>query len=160
MQPRSKMLLASAGILAAVLVIYIAATRPGPSDSALIAAQTETLRTAAERHSVSQVMSVVSADYQDTLLSNTDQLKFFLRRVVGQAGPVRVEFTNPVVTIEGETATSKGHLRAISAQGDAVLTDQDVTLHWKRESGHKLLVFPSPVWRLTSADYQAPGLSD
>jgi hypothetical protein len=158
LQPRSKMLLAAAGVLTVLLIVYIIATRPGQSDNELIAAQTETLRTAAERHSVSQVMSVVSAEYHDSMLSNTDQLNFFLRRVVGQAGPVTVQFDSPIVTIEGDTAISRGHLRAVSSQGGGVLTDQDVTLHWKRETGHKLLVFPTPVWRLTNAEYQAPGM--
>ncbi|BDI32149.1 hypothetical protein CCAX7_42000 [Capsulimonas corticalis] len=160
MQQRSKILLAAAGVLTAVLGVYLIASRPAPSDNEMIDAQTQTLIEGAERHSVSQVMSVVSAEYHDATVSNTDQLNFFLRRVVGQAGPVDVQFFSPIVTIEGDTATSKGHLHAVSAPGGAVLTDQDVTLHWKRETGHRLLVFPTPVWRLTSAEYQAPGLSD
>ena len=104
-------------------------------------------------------MSVVSVDYHDSNVSNTDQLNFLLRRVVGEAGPVTVQFENTAVTIDGDTATSTGHLHVVSDQnGGAVLADQDVTMHWTRETGHKLLVFPTPVWRLTSADYQATGL--
>ena len=160
MQTRSKMLLAAAGLLAVLLVVYVAATRPGPTDQEKIAAQTEVLRAAAENHSASQAMSVVSADYHDSLVSNTDQLNLFLRRTMGQGGAVQVQFINPVVTIQGDTATSQGHLRAASVQGGAVLADQDITLHWRRESGHRMLVFPDSVWRLISADYTAPGFGD
>ena len=66
---------------------------------------------------------------------------------------MRITQSIPVISVQGDTATSTSHLRIATAADNRVVYDHDVTLQWAREDGNRLGVIPTKVWRVVSADY-------
>ena len=161
MKQSSKTLLGLAVLLALALAAFLIWNQKPPSDREQILAQLEAARAAAEAHSAGGIMQIVSADYHDPLFNN-DRLALFLRKTVNSKNSeaVRVALTPPNVQAQGETATTTSHLTVVSTATNQTQYEGDVTLHWKREDGHRLLVFPAKVWRVVSADYNMGGLGE
>lgn len=153
MQQRSKRLLAAAAILAVALVLYLIATAPQPSPQDQITANIETARAGVERRSASQVLTVVSADYKDAAIANTDQLHVLLIRTFRNSGPLAVSSAGNTITVTGDTARSVTHVTVKAADGGTTYFDGNIVLDWKREPSKRLLVFPSSTWRVVSAEY-------
>jgi len=161
MKQSSKTLLGLAVLLALALAVFLVWNQKPPPDRDQILSQLEVARAAAEAHSAGGILTIVSADYHDPLFNN-DRLALFLRKTVNSKSneAVRVTLTSPDVKVQGNTATTTGHLTVASPGGTPILYDSDVTLHWKQEEGHRLLIFPAKVWRVTSADYNLGGLGE
>ncbi len=158
MQKSSRAALTLAAILAAVLVVYFVLRQPQPSDQEQIVAQMEAARAAAERHDAGGMMRVISADYKGATPAdgNVDELHFFLSRNIGKSGPVDVALAPPSINLQGDTATSVSRLTVRTRDDNMARYDQTITLHWKRESGYRLLVVPTTVWRVVRADFPYP----
>ncbi len=160
MSTSSKRALLVAGLLALALFAAVLLRLPGPSDTDQILAQMESARAAAQRHDVGGIMKIVSADYHGSTSfdSDVDQLHFFLVRFVGRSDdPVQVTLAPPGVQVHGDTADTVGQVTVRSTNGGQTLYDQPVTLHWRRESGTKWLVFPAKVWRIVGSQFTPPG---
>lgn len=161
MKPSSKALLGVAMLLSLALAAFLILHQNSPSDRDQILSQLEVARAAAQAHDANGILKIVSADYHDALLFDTnDRLALGLRQIVKgkNSGNVQVTLTPPDVKVEGETATSTSHLTVASPGGTSTFYDSDVTLHWKQEEGRRMLIFPAKVWRVTSADYNAGAL--
>ncbi len=159
MQQSSKIALTVAGLIVIALILFFALRQPQLSDQEQIAAQMDTARNAAMHHDTRGIMSVISADYkgQTPADGNVDELHLLLSRALGKAGALDVALSTPSTSIQGDTATSTTHLSVRTREDGATRYDQNVTLHWKREDGTRLLLFPAKVWRIVSADFPAPG---
>lgn len=158
MQQSSKAALAIAAALVLALVMFFALRQPAPSDQQQIVAQMDAARTAAVHHDTRGIMSVISADYkgQTPADGNVDELHLLLSRSLGKSGSLDVALAVPSVTVQGDTATSRTHLSVRTRADNLARYDQDVTLHWRREDGTRLLVFPAKVWRIVGANFPAP----
>jgi len=159
MQQRSKTLLVAAAALAVALTVYLIATAPREPDKQQIADGIETARAAIEHRSASTLLTVVSADYKDAMFSNVDQLHYFLSRIFKGSGQLSITTTSTAIDITGDSAKSVTHVTIKPVDSSANLYDGNVTLTWHREEAHRYLIFPTTVWRVTSADYPAiPGM--
>jgi hypothetical protein len=159
MKTSSKSALGIAALLVLALIVVILLHLPGPSDTDQILAQLESARVAAQRHDVSGIMKIVSANYHGNtdLDANGDQLHFLLIHFVGQTDdPVQVTLSPPGVQIHGSTAETLGQILVRSSQDSSVLYSGPLDLTWKQENGTKWLVFPAKVWRVTGAQFTAP----
>ena len=159
MNPSSKRILSIAAVLIVALAVLIVLRLPRPSDQDQILAQLESARSAGEHHNVSGIMKIISADYHGSSAfdSNVDELHFFLGKTVGRGGEaVQVSLSPPSVQVHGDTADSTGQVTVRPAEGGPPLYDAPVTMHWKREDGLRWLLFPTKVWRVVGAEYQAP----
>jgi len=158
MQKSSRIALTLAALLVVVLAAYFVVRQPQPSDQEQIMAQMDAARAAAERHDAGGIMKIISADYKGGTPAdgNVDELHFFLSRNIGKAGPVDVTLAPPSITLQGDAATSVSHLTVRTRDDNMARYDQNITLHWKRESGYRLLVVPTAVWRVVKADFPYP----
>jgi len=158
MQQSSKRVLAIAGVIVVALILFFVLHQPQPSDQEQIVAQMDAARSAATRHDTSGIMKVISADYkgQTPADGNVDELHLLLSRSLGKAGALDIALTPPAISVQGDTATSRSHLTVRTREDGNLRYDQNVTLHWKREDGTRLLVFPAQVWRIVGADFPAP----
>jgi hypothetical protein len=154
MQRSSKRVLGIVALLVVVLAGFFLLRQPSVPDRDQITAQLDAARGAAEQHSVGGIMKIVSAEYKDSNFNN-DQLHFFLARVMRQSGRVTVLLSPPNVMVNGDSATSTSQVTVRSRETDHVIFDQPVTLNWRREEGHRLLVLPAHVWRVVGAQYSA-----
>ena len=127
--------------------------QPSLPDQTQIAAQLEAARAAGERHDVGRVMKIISEKYHDSSVPSPIQLRFLLNKVSQGNGSARITQSIPVIALEGDTATSTSHLQIVTSPEGRMVYDHDVTMHWQREDGTKLLVVPIKVWRVVSADY-------
>ena len=148
----SKILLGLALLLGLIVAGVILLRAPNVPDQVQITDQLEAARAAGEAHDVGGVMRIVSEKYHDADVSSPTQLRFLLNKMQGDAA-IRVTQSIPVVSVQGDTATSMSHLRIVSASGRRILYEHDVTFHWAREDGTRLGVIPTKVWRVVSADY-------
>jgi len=159
MQQRSKTLVGAAVVLGVTLVVYLIATAPREPDRQQIADGIETARASIEHHNASSLLSVVSGDYKDATFANVDQLHYFLVRVFRDSGHISIATSATAIDVSGDTAKSVSHVTIKSADSGVAIYDGNVSLNWRREEAHRYLVFPSTVWRVTSADYPAlPGM--
>ena len=154
MKTSSKVLLGLALLLALGVAGVIVLRAPTVPDQVQIASQLEAARAAGEAHNVSGIMRVVSDHYHDANVPSPVQLRFLLNKVQGSEA-VRVTQSVPVISVQGDTATSTSHLRVVTAADNQVRYDGDVTVHWAREDGNRLGVIPTKVWRAVSADYES-----
>ena len=152
MKSCSKVLLAFALVLGLVALGVILLRAPNVPDQVQITDQLEAARAAGEAHDVGGIMRIVSEKYHDSNVSGPAQLRFLLDKVQGDTA-IRVTQSIPVVSVQGDTATSTSHLRIVTAANERVLYEHDVTLHWAREDGNRLGVIPAKVWRVVNADY-------
>ena len=140
-------------------VVILQAVRPAPRvpDSVQIASQLEEARTAVESRDILAVTQIVSHKYHEPKASRRTQvrahapLSSLLYKLQGSDG-VRVTQTAPIITVQGDVATSTSHVRITMPPADRVIYDGDVTIHWAREDGTRLWVVPAKVWRAVSAD--------
>jgi len=161
MQQRSKTLLGAAAALAVALTVYLVATAPGEPDKQQIEDGIETARAAIEHHNASSLLTVVSADYKDGTFSNVDQLHYFLVRIFRGSGPIAITTTATAIDVTGDSAKSVSHVTIKASDNTTNLYDGNVSLTWHREQSHRYLIFPTTVWRLTSADYPSiPGMGN
>ena len=149
MRSSSRALLGLALVLGLIVIGVVLLRAPDVPDQVQITNQLEAARAAGEAHDVSGVMRIVSDHYHDPIAPGPIQLRFLLNRVQGN-GAVRITLSIPVISVQGDTATSTSHLRIATAAGTQ---ERDVTLHWAREDGTRLGVIPTKVWRVVSADY-------
>lgn len=152
MRSSSITLLWLAAVLGAIVVAVVLLRAPSLPDQVQITNQLEAARAAGEAHDINGVMGIISEHYHDPNVPSPVQLRFLLNRVQGNA-PVTITQSIPVVSVQGDTATSTSHLRIVSAADGRVVYDHDVTLQWARENGNRLGVIPTKVWRVVSADY-------
>jgi len=149
MKTSSKLLLGLAlGLIALGIVLLRAPTVP---DQVQITNQLEAARSAGEAHDVGGIMRIISDKYHDPNVPSPVQLRFLLNKVQGNK-PVRVTQSIPVISVSGDTATSTSHLR-VTAAGDQVVYEHDITIQWAREDSSRLGFIPTKVWRAVSADY-------
>ncbi len=151
MKSSSRALLGLALVLGLLVVGVVLLRAPDVPDQVQITNQLEAARAAGEAHDVNGVMRIVSDHYHDPNVPSPVQLRFLLNKVQGNEA-VRVTQSIPVVSVQGDTATSTSHLRVVTAENHVVY-DHDVTLQWAREDGNRLGVIPAKVWRVVSADY-------
>ena len=152
MKQSSKALLWLALLLAMMVVGAVLFFQPSPPDEVQITNQLEAARAAGEQHDIGGVMKIISEKYQDSNGLNPISLRAYLNRYMGSQA-VQVTQSIPVVSVQGDTATSTSHLRVVTTADNRVVYDHDVTLHWKHEDGAKFYVIPAKVWRAVSADY-------
>ena len=158
MKSSSKALLWLALLLAFIGVVLVLLFQPMPPDQTQIAAQLEGARAAGERHDVGGVMQIFSEKYHDSNVPSPIQLRFILNKMMQGNGSAQITQSIPVISLQGDTATSTSHLRVVTTPDNRVVYDHDVTMQWKREDGTKFLVVPTKVWRVVSADYGGFGL--
>ncbi len=158
MQQSSKTVLGIAGVIVVALVLFFVLHQPQPSDQEQIVAQMEAARNAASHHDTRGVMKEISADYkgQTPADGNVDELHLLLSRSLGKGGALEVALSPPAISAQGDTATSRSRLQVRTRDDSAVHYDQNVTLHWKREDGTRLLIFPAKVWRIVGAEFPSP----
>jgi len=152
MKSSSKVLLGIALALGLFALGVVLLRAPNVPDQVQIANQLEAARAAGEAHDVGGIMRIISDKYHDPNVPSPVQLRFLLNRVKGNEA-VRVTLSIPVVSVQGDMATSTSHLRIATATDDRVVYDHDVTIQWAREDGNRLGVIPTKVWRVVSADY-------
>lgn len=160
MKRSSKALLWLAQFLVLIIIGLVVFLQPTPPDQTQISQQLEAARAAGEAHDVNGIMRMISDKYHDPNVPSLVQLRFILNRYLRGSEPVQVTQSIPVMSITGDTAISTSHLRVVSTADNRVLYDHDVTLHWTREDGTRLLIMPTKVWRVTSADYGFSLLGD
>ena len=153
MKSSSKALLWLALLLALIGVVLVLLFQPQPPDQAQIASQLEAARAAGERQDVSGVMKIISEKYHDANVPGPTQLRFILNKVMQGNGSAQITQSIPVISLQGDTATSTSHLRVVTLPDNRIVYDHDVTMQWKREDGTKFWVVPTKVWRVVSADY-------
>ena len=158
MKKSSKIALLSALVAGIFLTGYLILSQDQPSDQAQIIASLESARAAASARSVSGVMQFVSDKYVDSQGFKKGKLRFLLSQGLKGDDPITVEFTSPNITVNGDTATSKIHEKVRVDANSGNLSDEDITLQWRREDGRKWLVVPTKIWRIVGADYRAPAL--
>ena len=151
MKSSSKVLLALALALGLIVAGIILLRAPNVPDQVQITDQLEAARAAGEAHDVSGIMRIVSEKYHDANGANPVQLRFLLNKAQGNEA-VRITQSIPLVSVQGDAATSTSHVRVVTAD-NRVLYDQNMTLHWAREDGSRLGVIPAKVWRVVNADY-------
>lgn len=151
MRSSSKALLWVALLLGLIVVGVVLLRAPNVPDQVQITDQLEAARAAGEAHDVNGIMRVVSDKFHSADIPSPIQLRFLLNKVQGNEA-VRVTQSIPVVSVQGDTATSTSHLRIATAAGNQVVYDHDVTIQWAREDGNRLGVIPTKVWRAVSAD--------
>ena len=155
MQTSSKRVLGLVVVLALALIVSLALRQPAIPDQDQIAAQLESARAAAEAHNAGGIMQIISAGFKGPdPISNVDSLHFYLGQALHRGGRVQVTFSAPSVAIQGDTATSASQLTVRSVETNQVLFSQPVTLNWRREAGHRMLILPAHVWRVVGAQYQ------
>lgn len=155
MQPSSKRALGIVAVLVLALIAYFALRQPPVSDQDQIAAQLQAAAAAAQNHNSGGIMNVISADYKGpSPITNTDSLHFFLGRILRDSGAVQVAFSPPNVVVTGDTAASTSQLTVRDRDTGQVRFDEPVTINWKREDGHRLLILPTKVWRVVGTTYQ------
>ncbi len=154
MKSSSKALLGVALVLGLIALGVVLLRAPNVPDQVQIIDQLEAARAAGEAHDVNGVMRIVSDKYHDSNVPSPVQLRFLLNRVQGNAA-VRVTQSIPVVSVQGNTATSTSHLRIATAADNRVVYDHDVTIQWAREDGNRLGVIPTKVWRVVGAEYES-----
>ena len=152
MRSSSKALLWVALLLGLIVVGVVVLRAPAVPDQVQITDQLEAARAAGEAHDVNGVMRIVSENYHDSNVPSPVQLRFLLNRVQGNEA-VRITQSVPVVSVQGDTATSTSHLRIATTMDNRVVYDHDIKLQWAREDGNRLGVIPTKVWRVVSADY-------
>lgn len=161
MQSSSKRALGVVVALTLALVAYLALRQPPIPDQDQIAAQLKSAQAAAQAHDSGGIMKVISADFKGPdPISNVDSLHFYLGQALHRSGRIQVTFSPPDVVVQGETATSASQLTVRSLETGGTLFSQPVTLNWRREDGHRLLILPAKVWRVVGAQYQGslPGM--
>jgi len=147
----SKILLGIALMLGLIVLGVVLLRAPNVPDQVQVTDQLEAARAAGEAHDVGGVMRIVSDKYHDSNVPSPVQLRFLLNKVQGNE-PVRVTQSLPVVSVQGDTATSTSHLRITAAEGRVVF-EHDVKIQWAHEDGNRLGVIPTKVWRIVNADY-------
>lgn len=152
MKSSSRALLGIALVLGLIALGVVLLRAPNVPDQVQITDQLEAARAAGEAHDVSGIMRIVSDHYHDPNVPSPVQLRLLLNKVQGNDG-VRVTQSVPVISVQGDAATSTSHLRIATTAGNRVIYDHDVTIHWAREDGNRLGVIPTKVWRAVSADY-------
>ncbi len=153
MKKSSKISLATALGLAVVLAVFLFLRQPGPPDAVQIQAQLTAAQDAAARRDAGGVLRIISGRYRDSHL-NGDQLRLLLFRALRDSGPIDVTVSTPQIHVEGESADSTSTITVRSRDNSQTAFNKAVTLHWRREEGHRLLVFPTHVWRVVGADYE------
>lgn len=153
MKKSSKIRLATALGLAVVLAVFLFLRQPGPPDAVQIQAQIAAAEAAASQRNASGVMRIVSGEYKDGHL-NGDQLRLLLIRAFRDSGPIQVTVSPARIHVEGESADSTSTITVRSGDNSQAAFNKAVTLHWRREEGRRLLVFPAHVWRVVGADYE------
>jgi hypothetical protein len=153
MKQSSKYLIGLALGLALVGIFLFLKYQPSLPDQTQIAAQLEAARAAGERRDIGGVMKIISEKYHDSNVPSPIQLRFLLNKVAQGDGSVLITQSIPVIALDGDKATSTNHLRINTSPDGRVVYDHDVTMHWQREDGTKLLVVPIKIWRVVSADY-------
>jgi len=148
----SKALLWVAALLGLIVAGVVLLRAPNVPDQVQIADQLEAARAAGEAHDVNGVMHIISEHYHDPNVPSPVQLRFLLNKVQGN-NPVTITQSLPVISVQGDMATSTSHLRIVSAVDNRVIYDHDVTAQWAREDGNRLGVIPTKVWRVVNADY-------
>jgi len=154
----SKALLWLALLLAFLGVALVLLFQPQPPDQTQIASQLEAARAAGEQRDVNGVMKIISEKYHDSNVPGPTQLRFILNKMVQGNGSAQITQTIPMISLQGDTATSTSHLHIVTIPDGRLVYDHDVTMQWKREDGTKFLVIPTKVWRVVSADYGGFGL--
>ena len=109
MKQSSKALLWLALLLAMTVIGAVLFFLPSPPDEVQITNQLEATRAAGEHHDIGGVMKIISEKYQDSNGLNPISLRAYLNRY-GSGQPVQVTQSIPVVSIQGDTATSTSHL--------------------------------------------------
>lgn len=155
MKSSSKILLGIALLLSLIVAGFFLLRTPEIPDNVQIATQLEAARAAGERHDVNGIMRIVSQHYHDPNVPSPIQLRFLLNKVQGN-GSVRVTQSIPIISVQGDTATSTSHLTITTTLDSRVVYDHDVTIQWAREDGTRLGVIPTKIWRAVSADYSSP----
>lgn len=148
----SKALLGVALLLGLIVLSVVLLRAPDVPDQVQITDQLESARAAAEAHDIGGVMRIVSDHYHDSNVPSPVQLRFLLNKVQGD-GAIRVTQSIPVVSVQGDAATSTSHLRIVTGRDNRVVYEHDVKISWAREDGNRLGVIPTKVWRAVSADY-------
>ena len=156
MKPSTKALLWLALAIALVGGVLFLALQPMPPDQTQIASQLEQARAAGERRDINGVMQIISENYHDSNIPSPVQLRFLLNKMMGNED-VQINQSIPVVSVQGDSATSVSHLHIVTVPDGRVVYDHDVTMQWKREDGAKFLVVPTKVWHVVSADYGGLG---
>jgi hypothetical protein len=110
----------------------------------------------ANQHSIGRIMGILSSDYHDYNQMGSDGIRYALSSAMRNAPSFSVTDTQPVIDITGNTATSQSTL-TIRIQGDSgpIQISRPISLRWKKEQAYRLLLFPTTVWRVISADYGA-----
>ena len=151
MKSSSKVLLALALVFGLIVAGVILLRAPDVPDQVQITNQLEAARAAGEAHDVGGIMRIVSDKYHDSNGASPVQLRLLLNKVEGNEA-VRVTQSIPVISVQGDMATSTSHLRVVTADNQK-LYDRDVRITWAREDGTRLGVISTKVWRVVSADY-------
>jgi hypothetical protein len=155
MKESSKIALGVVAVLLIALVGLLLSRQPTVSDQDQIAAQLESARAAAQEYSASGVMNIVSADFKgQEPIANVDGLNLALRQFLNTKHEIRVTLSPPNVVVQGDSATSTSQVMVQDAETGEIMYDKPVTLSWRREDGHRFLIFPAKVWRVVGAQYQ------
>lgn len=162
MQRSSRTALGAAALLLAALIVFFVLRQPPPPDQDQIIAQLEAARAAGEQNSAGGVLSIVSSDFTTNsgYLHNKQQLGLFLYKQMRDGGRVGVTLSPPTVVVQGNQATSTCRINVRSLDANEVRYDQPVTLTWRKEDGHRFLVVPTRVWRITGIQGALPGGED
>lgn len=153
MKKSSKISLAAALGLAVVLAVFLFLRQPGPPDAVQIQTQIAAAEAAASQRNAGGVLRILSSKYRDNHV-NGDQLRLLLVRAFRDSGPIQVTASPARMRVEGETADSTSTLTVRSVESGQTVFNKALTLHWRREEGRRLLVFPARVWRVVGADYE------
>jgi len=156
MKASSKALLGVALMLGLIALGVAVLRAPDVPDQVQITDQLEAARAAGEAHDINGVMRIVSDKFHSSDIPSPIQLRFLLNRVQGNKG-VRVTQSIPVVSVQGNMATSTSHLRIATTADNQVVYNHDVTIQWAREDGTRLGVIPTKVWRAVHADFGMDG---
>jgi hypothetical protein len=126
--------------------------RPRPlTDAQQIQLQLQDAVRGANRHSVGEIMSIVSSSYSDDNDLNADRLRFVLGRAYRNAPEVDISMTPPIISITGDTAVTDSTLTV--RESGQVEYSHPLHLDWQREKSLTYLGLPTMTWRVLHADY-------
>ena len=139
-------------VAAAGFVLYGLLTTDKRSDEQLLAAFVTDGVEAVNQRSFSRVMDMVSEDFKGPDGINKARFQVLVAQAFRGGSNLTVEATPVNAEITGNTALMKVKVTAVQWSFDSPPTDREISLRLAKETGRRLLFFPTVKWRVTGTD--------
>ncbi len=147
-----KILVIILAVGAAVFLLYALFTAEKRSDEQLLAAFVADGVVAVNERSFSKVMDMVSDDFKAPDDINKARFRMLVAQAFRGQSSLSVEATPVSTEITGNTARMKVKVAAVPWSFDAHPIEQEINITLAKETGRRLLFFPTVKWRCTGTD--------